>query len=234
MIKGTGCENFPRWNVLLFKALCRHLTAKHKCLVWDEKRAHVFIYSGWHFAAPKEMDVCVYACVSVCIWGLLRRRVLSVGLSLSSGQNLSLEEDSQAAARSWRGSAIPSSVTRQHYQRCCTCVLDINYHFLLAVYIFIYAFSFRNLRYPWANEIFVERMSIPTSSPARWVKCALVQGGWKTPALLLSSSHAGCGLSPGGAGKGCATTTGSPGLPGTAPSSPGFHPLQQVFIKLRN
>lgn len=89
--------------------------------------------------------------------------MLSVGLSLSPGQNLSLEKDSQAAAGSWRGSAIPSSVTRQHYQRCCTCAPDINYHFLLGVYIFIYAFSCRNMRRSRANEIFVERMSVPIS-----------------------------------------------------------------------
>jgi len=94
----------------------------------------------------------MYACRYVCTWGSLRRRELSVRLSLSPGRNLSLEEDSQAAAGSWRGSAIPSSVTRQHYQRCCTCAPDINYHFLLAVYIFIDAFHFRSVRQSWVKD----------------------------------------------------------------------------------
>lgn len=51
--------------MLLFKALCRHLTAKHKWLVQDKKGVHVLIYSGWHFAFQKETYVCICTCVSV-------------------------------------------------------------------------------------------------------------------------------------------------------------------------
>lgn len=74
------------------------------------------------------MRVCIHA--PTC--GSLRRWVLSAGLSPSPGQKLGAEEDSQPAAASWQGPAIPSSVTRQHYQRCCTCAPDINYHFLFS------------------------------------------------------------------------------------------------------
>lgn len=129
------------------------------CYEMKRERMYLFLQDGI-LQPPKK---CMYACMYVCTWGSLRRRVLSVGLSLSPGQNLSLEKDSQAAAGSWWGFAIPSSVTRQHYQRCCTCAPDINYHFLLAVYIFIYTFSCRNMKRSRANEIFVERMSVPIS-----------------------------------------------------------------------
>lgn len=145
----------------------------------------------------------------ICKWGSIRRRELSVGLSLSPGQNSRLEKDSQAATGSWWASATPSSVTRQHYQQCCTCALDINYHFLLTVCIFIYAFSFRIMRHSWMNKIFIYRMSAPISQLAHWVKHAPVQGKRTMPVLLLSSRHPGCSLSPRVAG------TAVPPLPAT-------------------
>lgn len=133
---------------------------------------------------------------------------------------------------SWWGSATPSSVTRQHYQRCCTCALDINYHFLLTVCIFIYAFSFRIMRHSWVSKIFIQRMSAPISQLVQWVKHTPVQGKWKMPVFLLSSRHPGCSISPSVGGNSCATIACNPGLPSTG--SPGCHPLWQLFILLRN
>lgn len=100
------------------------------------------------FCSPKR-HVCMRVCIHAPTCGSLRRWVLSAGLSPSPGQKLGAEEDSQLAAASWQGPAIPSSVTRQHYQRCCTCAPDINYHFL---------FSFmRFTEEPWG---FLERTRV--------------------------------------------------------------------------
>lgn len=129
VIKGAGCEKFPRWNMLLFRALCRHLTAKHKCVVQDKKGVHVLIYSGWHFAFQKETYICICTCAPVYVV----TKTLFVGPSPSPGPKLGPDEDLCWLRWLLAGLCHPSSVTRQRYQPCCTCVLDIHHHFVFSV-----------------------------------------------------------------------------------------------------
>lgn len=106
-------------------------TSQQNTSVWYKiKKAcmYLFIQDGILHSKKKHTYVSAHVCLcmrslKLNLWGLL----------LPPGPKLSPDEDLCWLCWLLAGLCHPSSVTRQRYQPCCTCALDIHHHFVFPV-----------------------------------------------------------------------------------------------------